>query len=568
MLDSPALRRMTKLRLVMVSLFIAAATLMTFVNAVNADFVNWDDDVYVTENPFIQNFSRDTLALIFSKTYYYAWTPLTLLSHAADIALWGMNPRGHHLTNVVLHVLNAVALFWVGLLFFVMVYDAHPSGRSFLDRMSGAVIVGAASAALLFAVHPLRVEPVAWVSGRKDVLCLFFLLPAFGSYLLWRFKDAEGALFATHIFFVLALLSKPTALVFPLVLVLVDAWWLSDRKEKQNMLNLVVEGKLLLFLMSIAVGVITFVAAGRGSVNVVAELNLLERFFLPSYALMFYVWKTVAPIALSPIYPEVPRAFLYFSAVGFVVVTYGCLTAIGKRWTGPALAFFTFVLAVLPVFLGLASGVQPLADRYTYISTVSLFLFVGGCVLWLWRTSAASPAKWYRRGAMVSVLLVVWGLGAYRTIRHTAMWNNSIALWSHAVRYAPQSAEEYAERGSYIKPTYADAFINLGTAYYDAGDRGKAVEQFRRILHLDPCNADAHYNLGTLVYEQGDPEASKQWFDQAIRCDSTYAKAFYNLGILYAKRDSTLQALDMFQRAARLGMVEARRILSARGYGW
>lgn len=541
---------------------------MTFVNAVNADFVNWDDDVYVTENPFIQHLTMDTLAILFTRTYYYAWTPLTLLSHGVDVALWGMNPRGHHLTNVILHALNAVSLFWVGLFLFVMVHEEHRSAQSFLGRMSGAVMVGAASAALLFAVHPLRVEPVAWVSGRKDVLCTFFLLPAFGSYLWWRLKDGESALIATHIFFVLALLSKPTAIVFPLVLVLVDAWWLSDRKEKLNMLNLVVEGKLLLFLMSIAVGVVTFVGAGRGSVNVVAELSLVERFFLPSYASLFYLWKTVWPVALSPIYPEVPRVFLYLSAVGIVVVTYGCLTAMSKRKTGPALAFFVFVLAVLPVFLGLASGVQPIADRYTYVSTISLFLFLGGCVQWLWRTSATLPAKWHRRGALVLVLLVVWGLGVYRAIRQTAIWNNSIALWTHAVRYAPQSAEEYAERGPYIKPTYADALINLGTAYYDAGDRDKAVEQFRHILRLDPCNADAHYNLGTLAYEYGDPEASKQWFEQAVQCDSTYAKAFYNLGILYAKRDSTFQALEMFRRAARLGMIEARRMLSARGYQW
>jgi tetratricopeptide (TPR) repeat protein len=297
-------------------------------------------------------------------------------------------------------------------------------------------------------------------------------------------------------------------------------------------------------------------------------LTLPDRFFLPTYAMAFFLWKTIVPLDLSPVYPELPRGWLYVSGLVFVGITYGCLVLMGKKRTGAALAFFTYVALLLPVFLGLASGAQPIADRYTYISMISIFLFVGGCALWVWSASAASPGKWYQREALAIILLLLCGVSAYRTIRHLAIWNNSVSLWSHAVRYAPATQQEYERRRPYLRPHYPDAFTNLGTAYYYAGDPEKAMEQFRHILTFDTCNADAHYNLGTLEYERGDPEASKQRFERAVACDSTYAKAYYNLGIIYAKRDSTARALAMFQKAARLGMLDAQRVLGASGYRW
>ncbi len=566
--DTPLPTHVTKLRVLIASVFLFTATMLTFVNAVNAGFVNWDDDVYVTANPYIQHLTPGTVAWLFSHMYYYAWTPLTLLSHALDVAVWGMEPRGHHLTNVVLHSFNAVWMFWVGLLVFALSREQRSGSYSLLDRVTSAMMVGSVVAAFLFAAHPLRVEPVAWVSGRKDVLCLFFLLPAFGSYLLWRLKGRERYLAATHVLFVLALLSKPLAVVFPFILMLVDAWWLREESKKVDLLSLVVEGKLLLFLLGVAVAIVTFIGAGRGPVNVVEELTLLDRFFLPAYAMAFYLWKTIVPLDLSPVYPEVPRLWLYLSGLVFVGVTYGCLVLMGKQRTGAGLAFFSYVALLLPVFLGLASGAQPIADRYTYISMVSIFLFVGGCVSWVWSKSAASPGKWYQREALAAVVLLLCGISAYRTLRHVAVWNNSVALWTQAVRYAPATPQEYEARRPYIRPNYPDAFTNLGTAYYDAGDSARAMDQFRHILSLDTCNADAHYNLGTLEYERGNPEASKRRFELAIACDSTYAKAYYNLGIIYSRRDSTAQALAMFQKAARLGMLDAQRILSASGYRW
>lgn len=566
--SEPQAVRITTLRLILASVFLFMLTTLTFINAVNADFVNWDDDVYVTENPYVGHLTADTLAWIFTHGYYYAWTPLTLLSHAFDVSLWDLNPRWHHLTNVLLHASNSVWVFLIAVLVAVLSPTRSPRSESLIGRVTGGVLVGAFIAALLYATHPLRVEPVAWVSGRKDVLCAFFLLPAFATFLLWRARGGEIFLIATHVLFALALLSKPHAVVFPLALVLMEAWWLWHTSERPSLLHLTVDGKLLLFLMSVVVGIITFVVAGHGPVNVTGELSKLENLFLPPYALMFYLWKTILPFDLSPVYPEVPRTMLYLSGVAGVALTYACLVLFQKNRRGPALAFSLYALTVLPVFFGLSSGAQPIADRYTYLSTISIFVLIGAYATWVWEASAASPAKWYRREAIVVLLLVLCGLNAYRSVRHATVWYNGVTLWTQAARYAPTTPQEYEQRGPYLRPNYLDAFINLGTAYSSAGQPERAMEQFQRVLLFDSCNADAHYNLGTLEFERGNEAESVRRFHHAIACDSTYAKAYYNLGILYSRHDSTEHALVMFQNAARLGMIEAQRVLQANGYGW
>jgi len=197
-----------------------------------------------------------------------------------------------------------------------------------------------------------------------------------------------------------------------------------------------------------------------------------------------------------------------------------------------------------------------------------IFIFVGGCVEWLWRKSAMSPGKLYQRKVVIAALLILCAVSSYRTIRHTAIWNNSVSLWTHALRYAPATREEFESDKPYMKPNYLDAYTNLGAAYYAANHKEKAIEQLNNALLLDNRFADAHYNLGNLLFEQGDVEGATVGFKNTIVCDSTYAKAYYNLGIIYAKKDSVEQAVESFRRAARLGFPDAQKVLSERGYSW
>lgn len=540
--------------------------MMSFVNSVHAEFVNWDDDVYVVNNPLVQKFSAGNIEKMFTQTYYYAWIPLTLLSHAVDFAVWEWNAKGHHLTNVVLHSANATALFLVCLLLF----DAGRTGddvRPLFYRLAPSIVVGSAIGAMLFAMHPQRVESVAWVSGRKDLLCAFFLIPSFGAYVRWRMSSYERWRWISVALFALALLAKPIAAPFPLVLLAVDLWLGRNKSRRQFSTAQMLVSKAPFFALSIIVGAIAIVAASGGSVNVLAELNRIERILLPIYTLCFYVWKLIVPLDLIPIYPELERWLLYLSPFAVALTVYGCSHLWKQQRRGIVIALVSYALMVLPTMLGLGTGMQPLADRYSYLSTITLFVLVGGCIEWLWRKSGLSRGKLFQREMFAVLLLAICAVAAYRTIRHTGVWKNSIEVWTQVLRYAPATKEEHDARKPYMKPNFLDARINLGAAYYAADNKDKAWESFSSVLMLDSCNADGHYNLGMLLVEGGEVADAERAFTNAITCDPQYAKAFHNLGVLSAGRDS-LKSLEMFRGAARLGFADSQVLLRQRGEQW
>jgi protein O-mannosyl-transferase len=550
--------------LALIVIFIFVLTTMTFVNAVNADFVNWDDDAYVTENPLVQSLSPASIVEMFTTSHFYSWVPLTLLSHAVDVALWGMSPKGHHLTNVLLHSCNAVMLF---LACFVLMKTLKHHGANGFSGEHPSILVGSVIAALLFALHPLRVESVAWVSGRKDLLCAFFLLPSFFSYLLWRQKSRRWVLNVSIVLFACALLAKPSALAFPVVLLLVDILLLKHEDETNLVKNLFTD-KILFFLLSAVVGCITLMAAGTGKVNVVAELSLLERIALPAYMFTFYLWKTLIPVNLSPVYPELDTFILTLSILAAIGALGGFWMLLKKKQGAIPLAFFGYILFLFPILFGLSSGLQPLADRYSYIATMSIFMLIAAVIEWLWRTSAASQAKKYRRAMLFGVLIAICALSCYQAIRHVAVWSNSVTLWTQAARYVPATREQYEQRRPYMRPNHLDALINLGTAYYAGGNTGAALDQFRRMLLLDDRSADAHYNIGNLLYEKGDVDGSIVSLEKAVALDSLYAKAHYNLGIILVNKGEPERALKYLQTSARLGFADAQRLLQQQGLGW
>ncbi len=585
--EAPTVPPIHLYQIVLASLFIFVATLMTFVNSVNAEFVNWDDDVYVTENPIVQQLSADNIEKIIWETHFYAWIPLTLFSHACDVAWWGLNPKGHHLTNVLLHSCNALLFFVACMMMFDARVHTHGDHRKFFERLTPAVLVGSAAGAMLFAMHPQRVESVAWVSGRKDLLCAFFLLLSLGAHIRWKISARQAWRFGSLASFAFALMSKPAAAPFPFALILVDLWLgqeeNSPRKNSpressprensprenspRDVIIANLKNTIPFFVLSLVVGVIALGAAAGGTENVVGELSRVERVMLPLYALSFYVWKMIVPLDLSPVYPEMYRWLLYASPVMLLVIGYACFVLWEKKKTGLVTALLLYALMLLPTFLGLRSGMQPLADRYSYLSTMSLFVFVGGSIEWLWRKSAASSGKFYQREMLFAVLLVVSAVSAFRTIRHTAIWNNSTILWSYALVGSPSTRDEFDERKPYMKPNYLDARINLGAALYAANQKPKAWEEFAAVLAFDSCNADAHYNLGMLLAESGNEQNAREAFAKTTLCDPSYAKAYHNLGVLYAQQDS-VASVDMFRRAARLGFSDAQLLLRQRGIPW
>lgn len=555
-----------RVHVVLAALFIFASSMMTFVNAVDTEFVNWGDDVHVTQNPHVRQLTAGNLKLIFSETYFLSWIPLTVISHAADVAVWGMNAKGHHFTNVLLHGFNAVWIFLTGLLLFRVAAPDTP--RSDAGALTPAIVLGSGMCALLYAMHPLRIEPVVWVSGRKELLCVFFLAPAFYAYLSWKLRRRILPLVLAHVFFAGALLSKPAASVFPLLLVLVDMWWMKKRTGGIQVLHTIADGKVLMWGMSLAVVVVTAPQPDASAVAVLEDLSSVERAFFPAYAIMFYVWKTFAPFELSPIYPDVNKTLMHLSPLAVVLTVHAVAVLAKRRHTGFSVAFLAFVILLIPSFLGLAAGLQPVADRYTYLAAIPLFLFFGACGEWVWRKTTSSSGRLYQREAIFIVLFIFCGINAYRSIRHISIWNTSVLLWRQATLYAPKDRQEYQDRKPYFKPDYIDAMTKLGEAYLATGRVAEAAVQFRTAVALSPAHAGANYRLGALQAKEGSIDSAKVSLRTAIALEPTLSDAHYELGLILADEDSADAALAAFRAAARKGNDKARKLLTGQAIGW
>ncbi len=564
----PISTRVRRLYVGLVALLIFCATMLSFVNGVGGGFVNWDDDRYVTANPLVRQLSAANLKAMFGEPQYYSYIPLTLFSHTIDVELWGMNPKGHHFTNVLLHAANAAFLFLVMILMLNSIRLRQESRHPFLLRVTAAVIVASTAGALLFALHPQRIESVAWVSGRKDLLCAFFLLPSFGAYILWRRKSSFRWLVLSIILFGLALLAKPAAMPFPLVLLLVDVFLIASTRAGQMRLKNLMTDKIPFFILSLAAAIIAQQVAPPGAVNPVGELSLLERLIFPFYMFVFYILKLIAPVNLSPVYPDFSAGLLFASPFLVAGVLGVAFILLRRGYPGLLVAVLSYVLMILPTFLGVSSGLQPLADRYSYLSTVSIFVMFAGLMESVWRRSAQTPAKNPRRLWLAVIVFVLIAVSSYRTTRHIEVWQSSTALWDQALRYAPATMEEFEERKPYLKPDFLDVLVNAGTARYAEGDTTGAVHMFRRAVALDSCAADAQYNLGVLSYERGDAVGAIEHFKRTTTCDPLYAKAYHNLGVVHLAMGNTAAALDAFRNAARLGFEDSRSLLEKNNVPW
>ena len=525
--------------LLLAAVVVAAAALATFAPTLGHGFVNWDDDAYVYANPMIHPLTTRTVEWIVSHFYYYAYIPVTLLSHALDVAVWGMNPRGHHAMNVLLHAANAVWVLLVGLLLL----------RAGPRRPRASPLAGMTLAALLFAVHPLRAESVSWISDRKDLLCTFFFLPALGAYLQYaRLRGTgreKGWWAATFLLFLLAVLSKSTAVVFPFLALSLDWLWLRHPTDKVGRARLFRE-KIPFTLVSVTLTVLSLSQAPNAlKAYAISHLSAVERFLFPFYSVMFALYKTALPVRLSPIYPRVDLGPMIACAVLAVAITaFSAWLAFRKR-PGPAAVWASYLLLLLPNVFGLSSGMQPVADRYSYLSTIGFYVLLGAAVSWAWERGGM------RRLAAVLGCVLLVAASAGRTLAQSAHWKSSISLWEYVVGSSPP------------KPDYADAYLNLGTAYAQSGRSAEATMILERAAVIDPGRADVLENLGVIQYGEGDRERAAESFRRATVADPHLAVAFYNLGIVSDELGRNADALEAMTRAAGLGSTDAQAALKS-----
>lgn len=546
----------TRVGLVLVAIILI--TFLVFSGTIRFDFVNFDDSIYVARNPLVQTLSWANVRWLFTNVYYHQYIPVTMMSHAIDYAVWKSDARGHHLTNVILHSLNAGWVFLVGLLAIGIARQrssVHIESSSFSGLVGSLPLFGGAAAAFLFSLHPLRVESVAWVSDRKDLLCVFFLVPSFIAYI--RYASLRDTSIARRWFvlclslFILALLSKLIAAVVPALFLLLD--YLLLPKEWRRPLTRLIREKMPMLIPAVIVGIISIIAAPHAKVNViVGKLSGVETWLFPFYSLFFYIQKTLLPVGLAPMYDSVGVGVMVMSFVVVVGIAGVCTVALLRRSYVPMLVFATSAIILLPTIAGVSSGSQPFADRYFYLAAICVCILAGGGVQTLWDRETKSASR-IILSTITAVILVVLGLLASRQLEH---WKNSETLWTYVLKNGSPSVE------------YMDGYINLEQAYLKAGKYDEAEQVFKRAVAIDSTGADAYFNMGYVWYYRGQLDSAMSLFRKTVRLDSMYAEAYYNIGVINIAMKNQPAAVDSLKKAARLGFRDAQQVLTNEGIQW
>lgn len=497
-----------------IPLFIGLVVFFVFLPVLGNGFVNWDDDANFLENPGYRGLSPAHLKWMLTTFHMGNYQPLTWLTLGLDYELWGMDGRGYHLTNLLLHLASTVLFYFFLLALLERVQLPGGEGGGPPARWPAAV------GALFFGIHPLRVESVAWATERKDVLCGLFIMVTLLAYLRMEREQRRGRPAARWYLlslglFVLSLLSKALGLMLPLVLLAMDVYPLG-RFVRGQRLRVLLE-KAPFAGAALMEGLLTYWALGEvGVVRPLEQVGWGARILEAAFGLCFYLVKTVAPIRLSPLYP-VPRPFnpgapIFWSSVVAVAVITGLSAAFRKRYPAGGVAWFCYVVLLLPVLSLINEAPHIAADRYSYLSCLP-WAALGA---WLLGRVADRPAgRIVRTPALIGsgVMLVVLGACSFAQAR---VWKDSISLWDQALR---------------VDPTNTTAYNNRGIARAAQKDRAGALADFTEAIRLHPGFAEAFYNRGRVKTDAGDLDGAIADETEAIRLMPDYSRAYRGRGL-------------------------------------
>jgi len=528
--------RQEKYKTLFICLGLVLATLLVYRQVQNCEFVHYDDDQYVTGNPHIRaGLTAGSFRWAFTAAWASNWHPLTWLSHMLDCELFGLNPRWHHTTSLLFHLANTLLLFLV------------------LRSMTGSISPSAFVAAA-FALHPLHVESVAWISERKDVLSTLFWLLTMAAYLRYVKRPAIGRYLLTLISFVLGLLAKPMLVTLPFVLLLLDYWPLGRiqisknataaphrlRKRRQVGTNRksqprVVLEKIPFFALSLLSSAVTFfVQKQSGTVAQVGLLPLKIRLANAAVSYTKYIARIIWPSRLAVFYPLDDKHLSIVQALAAVVLLAGitiCIIRLAPKYRCLLTGWFWFLGTLVPVIGLVQVGAQAMADRYTYIPSIGLFIMVA------WAVPALVPRLKYRKiifGISSLVVLSALTAGTYLQLKY---WRNSLALFSRALAVTNNNSKMHN---------------NLGLELHLQGQTDRAVSHFRRAIEIKPDYANACNNLGNALKAQGKLDEALNCFQRAVRLKPNHVEAQINLALLLQSQDRLAEAAGHFRRAIEL----------------
>jgi tetratricopeptide (TPR) repeat protein len=514
----------------LVPLILVGAVLLAYASVLSAEFVNYDDQAYVTENRRVSGGLRaGNVAWALTAFEAGNWHPLTWISHMADCEAYALRPRGHHATNLALHALASVLAFLV---------TRRLTGKT----GPSAVVAG------LFALHPLNVESVAWVSERKNVLSTVFWLLTMGAYASYARRPGPGRYLAVALFLALGLLAKPMVVTLPCVLLLLDVWPLRrvvlGAPDTPARLRALVLEKLPLLGLSVLSSLLT-VGAQRagGAVTSLDAIPLSERIPNAVVAYVAYLWKMLWPARLAVFYPH-PGAGLAWSRVALCALLLLLVSALVWRQASRRpylLVGWLWYLGTLVPVIGIVQvGSQAMADRYAYVPLLGIFLMLAFL--------ADEAAGGARRALGAAALLLLAVLGVL-TARQARFWHDSRSLFEHALRVTEKN---------YVAET------NLGLVYAKELRWEEAIASFRRALAIRPSHAEARANLGVALAKTGKVEDAIPQLERALKIDPASSLTHANLGLALRGRDMP-RALEHMRRAVELkpDFMEARLNLGA-----
>jgi len=528
-----------------VGLALFLGTVVLFAQTLGFDFVHFDDHKYVTENPWVTGgLDWETLQWAFTTFYFSNWHPLTWLSYIVDFELYGLDPAGFHATNVLLHAANVTVVFRV------------------LYRASGRVWPSALTAAL-FACHPLHVEVVAWIGQRKELLGAFFGLLAIDAYVSWVQRGRGWRYALVAVWMGTALMAKPMWVSLPLLLLLLDVWPLSRLRvapyskpgARGTALGVRLLEKLPLAVLSLASSVLTL-SAQRHAMDVSSGLSLPGRIANATVAYAGYLEKTVWPADLSVLYPHpylsggTPPGTGQIAASALLFV--GISTIVMASRTRPYLlvGWLWFVVGLVPVIGIVQVGWQGMADRYTYMPHLGLF------VLFAWAADDTLRSLRQCQPVMarlvVGLLAVLVVLCAGRTAHQTTMWRDTMTLYRSSIASTPES---YWLR------------FNLGNRLLDGGEHAEALAQFEAALRQRPDHDPAAVSLAWLLATT--PDASLRDPQRALALAENVARfegfrdanTLDTLAAAHAARGDFGQAIVVARRAEVIAMRQGQEVL-------
>ncbi|MDZ4857402.1 MAG: tetratricopeptide repeat protein [Candidatus Hydrogenedentes bacterium] len=501
-------------------------TLLVFWRVQYNDFLTYDDPSYVTENPDVRDgLTPAGVRGAFTGIVASNWQPVTVLSHALDASLYGLNPRGHHLTNIFLHIANTV------LLFLFLFLATREIGKS-------AVV------AAFFAVHPLHVESVAWIASRKDVLSTLFMLLALIAYTRYVRVRKANAYVLVMALFALGLMAKSMLVTFPFLLLVLDYWPLrridfAEPGWRERAVGLVRE-KVPLFVLTIAFAVIAIITQRKGgSLQGTEVFPLYDRVTNAIVSYVLYAGRVIWPSPLAVFYPYPEPAWAMWTVAVALTILIGISLLALRMWKSrPYIlaGWLWFVGTLVPVIGLVQIGAQAMADRYTYITIIGVFMML------VWGAGSFIGPR--AKPAAITVVALVLALCASITVTYAGQWRSSETLFRKTLEVTTNNFPAHINLGlalidagdmrgaaiefeaaTRVKPRVVEGWYNLGSAYYNLGEFGRAAQAFAAAANAAPSDADVHARMAATLVQLGRIDDAQKALDTALALEPQHSGA-------------------------------------------